>query len=167
MFIGGLRVGRTPEYLGKRLGHHEIRSVALYLLVAPGTVLLCCALSLVLGHGASSMGNAGPHGLTELIYAYASSAAGNGSAMAGFDGTTDFHQVLMSGAMLVGRYLPMVFVLFPAGRLARGRTVAPSAGTLRTSGAVFVSLTTAVALSLALLNYLPALSLGPVAEGLG
>ncbi|MER5493569.1 potassium-transporting ATPase subunit KdpA [Streptomyces sp. NPDC002490] len=167
VFIGGLMVGRTPEYLGKRLGHHEIRSVALYLLVAPGTVLLCCALSLVLGHGASSMGNAGPHGLTELIYAYTSSAAGNGSAMAGFDGTTDFHQVLMSGAMLVGRYLPMALVLFLAGRLARGRTVAPSAGTLRTGGAAFVSLTTAVALLLALLNYLPALSLGPVAEGLG
>ncbi|MFD7551129.1 potassium-transporting ATPase subunit KdpA [Streptomyces sp. NPDC059578] len=166
VFIGGLMVGRTPEYLGKRLGHHEIRYVALYTLVAPATILLSAALALALGHGRSSMGEPGPHGLTELIYAYTSSVVSNGSAMAGFNGATDFHHLLMSAVMLLGRYLPMVFLLALAGRLARGRSTATTAGTLRTTGVTFVALATGVALLSALLNHLPVLSLGPLAEGL-
>ncbi|MEU0687869.1 potassium-transporting ATPase subunit KdpA [Streptomyces uncialis] len=167
MFIGGLMVGRTPEYLGKRLGWREMRFIALYALVAPVTILSCAALAVALGPGVSSMDEPGPHGLTELIYAYTSGVVSNGSAMAGFDGTTDFHQLLMTGAMLVGRYLPMVFLLALAGRLARVTPSAVTSGTLRARGAAFVVLATGSALILALLNFLPALSLGPLAEGLG
>ncbi|MFI5943257.1 potassium-transporting ATPase subunit KdpA [Streptomyces uncialis] len=167
MFIGGLMVGRTPEYLGKRLGWREMRFVALYTLVAPVTILSCAALAVALGPGVSSMDEPGPHGLTELIYAYTSGVVSNGSAMAGFDGTTDFHQLLMTGAMLIGRYLPMVFLLALAGRLARLTPSAVTSGTLRARGAAFVVLATGSALILALLNFLPVLSLGPLAEGLG
>ncbi|MGX2998656.1 potassium-transporting ATPase subunit KdpA [Streptomyces sp. JNUCC 64] len=166
VFLGGLMTGRTPGYLGKSLGPPEIRRIALYTLVAPATILLAAALALALGHGEPSMDDTGPHGLTELVYAYTSSATGNGSAMAGFDGTTPFHQSLMSVVMLVGRYLPMALVLALAGGLARGRPTATTAGTLRTTGVTFGTLATMMALLLALLSHLPVLSLGPLAEGL-
>ncbi|MFJ4846967.1 MULTISPECIES: potassium-transporting ATPase subunit KdpA [unclassified Streptomyces] len=166
VFIGGLMVGRTPEYLRKRIGFGEMRHVVLYALVAPTTVLVCSAIAVALPEGRSSMGNTGPHGLSELIYAYTSNAASNGSAMAGFNGATDFHNLLMVAAMLLGRYVPIVFVLALAGRLARQRPGVVTVGTLRPYGVNFVVLATGAALVLALLNFLPALSLGPVAEGL-
>ncbi|GAA5035930.1 hypothetical protein GCM10023317_89610 [Actinopolymorpha pittospori] len=166
VFIGGLMVGRTPEYLRKRLGFGEMRYVVLYALVAPTTILLSSAVAVAFQAGPSSMGNPGPHGLTELIYAYTSNVNSNGSAMAGFNGATDFHNLLMSAAMLVGRYLPMVFLLALAGRLARQQPVVETAGTLRAQGVNFVVLATGTAMILALLNFLPALSLGPIAEGL-
>ncbi|MFF3560979.1 potassium-transporting ATPase subunit KdpA [Streptomyces sp. NPDC002574] len=166
VFVGGLMVGRTPEYLRKRIGFGEMRYVVLYALVAPTAILVCSAIAVALPDGRSSMGNAGPHGLTELIYAYTSNTASNGSAMAGFNGATDFHNLLMVAAMLIGRYLPIVFVLALAGRLARQRPGVVTVGTLRPYGVNFVVLATGAALVLALLNFLPALSLGPVAEGL-
>ncbi|MGW5361754.1 potassium-transporting ATPase subunit KdpA [Actinopolymorpha pittospori] len=166
VFIGGLMVGRTPEYLRKRIGFGEMRYVVLYALVAPTTILLSSAVAVAFQAGPSSMGNPGPHGLTELIYAYTSNVNSNGSSMAGFNGATDFHNLLMSAAMLVGRYLPMVFLLALAGRLARQQPVVETAGTLRAQGVNFVALATGTALILALLNFLPALSLGPIAEGL-
>ncbi|MFD5569172.1 potassium-transporting ATPase subunit KdpA [Streptomyces cadmiisoli] len=166
VFLGGLMVGRTPEYLRKRLGFGEMRHVVLYALVSPTAVLACVALAVALGHGPSSMGNPGPHGLTELTYAYTSNVNSNGSAMAGFNGATDFHNLLMSAAMLIGRCLPMVFVLALAGRLARQRPGVVTVGTLQARGVNFVALATGAALLLALLNYLPVLSLGPLAEGL-
>ncbi|MFD3454374.1 potassium-transporting ATPase subunit KdpA [Streptomyces sp. NPDC058691] len=166
VFIGGLMVGRTPEYLRKRIGFGEMRHVVLYALVAPTAILVCSAIAVALPEGRSSMGNTGPHGLSELIYAYTSNTASNGSAMAGFNGATDFHNLLMVAAMLVGRYVPIVFVLALAGRLARQRPGVVTAGTLRPYGVNFVVLATGAALVLALLNFLPALSLGPVAEGL-
>ncbi|MER5531215.1 potassium-transporting ATPase subunit KdpA [Streptomyces sp. NPDC002677] len=166
VFVGGLMVGRTPEYLRKRIGFPEMRYVVLYALVAPTAVLGCAALAVALGDGQSSMGNPGPHGLTELVYAYTSNVNSNGSAMAGFNGATDFHNLLMTAAMLVGRYVPMVFLLALAGRLARQQPGVVTVGTLQARGVNFVALATGAALILALLNFLPALSLGPLAEGL-
>ncbi|MFE2065235.1 potassium-transporting ATPase subunit KdpA [Streptomyces sp. NPDC059467] len=166
VFVGGLMVGRTPEYLRKRIGFPEMRYVVLYALVAPTAVLGCAALAIALGEGQPSMGNPGPHGLTELVYAYTSNVNSNGSAMAGFNGATDFHNLLMTAAMLIGRYVPMVFLLALAGRLARQRPGVVTVGTLQARGVNFVALATGAALVLALLNFLPALSLGPLAEGL-
>ncbi|MFJ6567632.1 potassium-transporting ATPase subunit KdpA [Streptomyces sp. NPDC091292] len=166
MFIGGLMVGRTPEYLGKRLGPGEMRYVVLYTLVAPVTVLVCAALAVGLGPGVTSMGNTRAHGLTEAIYAYTSNVFSNGSAMAGFNGATGFHELLMSAAMLIGRYLPIVLLLALAGRLARQRPGAVTVGTLQARGASFVALATGSSVVLALLTYLPALALGPLAEAL-
>ncbi|MFF4754471.1 potassium-transporting ATPase subunit KdpA [Streptomyces sp. NPDC002514] len=166
VFIGGLMVGRTPEYLRKRIGFPEMRYVVLYALVAPTAILGCTALAVGLGDGRTSMGNPGPHGLTELVYAYTSNVNSNGSAMAGFNGATDFHDLLMTAAMLIGRYVPMVFLLALAGRLARRQPGVVTAGTLQARGVNFVALATGAALILALLNFLPALSLGPLAEGL-
>ncbi|MEU9992624.1 potassium-transporting ATPase subunit KdpA [Streptomyces sp. NPDC048045] len=166
VFIGGLMVGRTPEYLRKRIGFPEMRYVVLYALVAPTAILGCAALAVALGDGRSSMGNPGPHGLTELVYAYTSNVNSNGSAMAGFNGATDFHNLLMVAAMLIGRYVPMVFLLALAGRLARQQPGVVTVGTLQARGVNFVALATGAALVLALLNFLPALSLGPLAEGL-
>ncbi|MEU1412476.1 potassium-transporting ATPase subunit KdpA [Streptomyces sp. NPDC005731] len=166
VFIGGLMVGRTPEYLRKRIGFPEMRYVVLYALVAPTAILGCSALAVALGQGRSSMGNPGPHGLTELVYAYTSNVNSNGSAMAGFNGATDFHNLLMSAAMLIGRYVPMVFLLALAGRLARQQPGVVTVGTLQARGVNFIALATGAALILALLNFLPALSLGPLAEGL-
>jgi K+-transporting ATPase ATPase A chain len=166
VFIGGLMIGRTPEYLRKRIGFAEMRYVVLYALVAPTAILACSAIAVALPQGRSSMGNAGPHGLSELIYAYTSNVNSNGSAMAGFNGATDFHNLLMVAAMLIGRYVPIVFVLALAGRLAKQQPGVVTVGTLRAHGVNFVVLATGAALVLALLNFLPALSLGPLAEGL-
>ncbi|MEU3298288.1 potassium-transporting ATPase subunit KdpA [Streptomyces sp. NPDC006678] len=166
VFIGGLMVGRTPEYLRKRIGFAEMRWVVVYALIPPTVILGCVGLALALGHGQTSMGNPGAHGLTELIYAYTSNTNSNGSAMAGFNGATDFHNLLMVGAMLAGRYLPMVCVLALAGRLAGQQPGIVTAGTFRAQGANFVVLATAASVILALLNFLPALSLGTIADGL-
>ncbi|MFD3943901.1 potassium-transporting ATPase subunit KdpA [Streptomyces sp. NPDC058579] len=166
VFIGGLMVGRTPEYLRKRIGYGEMRWVVTYALIPPTVILACVGLALALGHGQSSMGNPGAHGLTELIYAYTSNTNSNGSAMAGFNGATDFHNLLMVFAMLAGRYLPMVCVLALAGRLAKQQPGVVTVGTLRAHGVSFVVLATAASVILALLNFLPALSLGAVADGL-
>ncbi|MFD4322597.1 potassium-transporting ATPase subunit KdpA [Streptomyces sp. NPDC058548] len=166
VFIGGLMVGRTPEYLRKRIGYGEMRWVVVYALTPPTVILACVGLALALGHGQSSMGNPGAHGLTELIYAYTSNTNSNGSAMAGFNGATDFHNLLMVVAMLAGRYLPMVCVLALAGRLAKQQPGVVTVGTLRAHGVSFVVLATAASVILALLNFLPALSLGAVADGL-
>ena len=117
--------------------------------------------------GRASMLNVGPHGLTEVLYAYTSSVQSNGSAMAGLSGNTTFYNLTMTAAMFIGRYLPIAFVLVLAGRLARQRPVPVTAGTLRTHGVSFAVLAIGTALILALLNFLPALSMGPVADGLG
>ncbi|MER5933629.1 potassium-transporting ATPase subunit KdpA [Streptomyces sp. NPDC002054] len=166
VFIGGLMVGRTPEYLRKRIGYAEMRWVVVYALIPPTVILTCSAFALAMGDAQSSMGNAGAHGLTELIYAYTSNTNSNGSAMAGFNGATDFHNLLMVVAMLAGRYLPMVCVLALAGRLARQQPGVVTVGTLRAQGVNFVVLATAASVILALLNFLPALSLGTIADGL-
>ncbi|MFI9558626.1 potassium-transporting ATPase subunit KdpA [Nonomuraea endophytica] len=166
VFLGGLMVGRTPEFMGKRIGYLEMRNVVLYSLVAPTTILVLTALAVALPAGRSSMGNVGAHGLMEVLYAYTSNVNSNGSAMAGLNGNTMFYNLTMTVGMLVGRYLPIAFVLALAGKLVVQRPVPVTAGTLRTSGLNFVVLATGGALILALLNFLPALSLGPLADGL-
>src|SRR5262249_30267359 len=111
VFLGGLMIGRTPEYLGKRIGATEVRYVALHQRGAPATILSLSASAVALPDGPASMGNPGPHGLAELIYAYTSNVNGNGSAFAGFNGATTFFNLTMSIGMLIGRYLPIVVVL--------------------------------------------------------
>jgi potassium-transporting ATPase potassium-binding subunit len=166
VFLGGLMVGRTPELLGKRIGTIEMRNVVLYSLVAPTTILLLTALAIALPAGRASMGNAGAHGFMELLYAYTSNVNGNGSAMAGFNGNTMFFNLTMTVGMLVGRYLPIALVLALAGRLVQQQPMPITVGTLRTHGATFVVLATGGAVVLALLNFLPALALAPLADAL-
>jgi K+-transporting ATPase ATPase A chain len=166
VFLGGLMVSRTPDYLRKRIRAREMKMVALYYLATPLALLAAAGLAIALPAGRASVGNPGPHGLSEIVYAFTSAANSNGSAFAGLSGDTTFYNVLLALVMLLGRYVPMVFVLGLAGSLTRQRPVAVSAGSLRTDGPMFVSLALGVALVLVFLTFLPALSLGPLAEGL-
>jgi K+-transporting ATPase ATPase A chain len=166
VFVGGLMVGRTPEYLRKRIGAREMKLVVLYALVAPTLILVFTAIAMAVPSARASMGNVGPHGLSEILYAFTSNANSNGSAFAGLNGNTPFYNNTMSIVMLLGRYLPILFVLALAGGLAKQSPGATTIGTLRAHGVNFVALATGAALILALLNFLPALSLGPLAGGL-
>jgi potassium-transporting ATPase potassium-binding subunit len=167
VFIGGLMVGRTPEYLRKRIGAREMKHVVGYALVAPTLILVFTAVAMAVPSARAAMGNAGPHGLTEILYAYTSNTNSNGSAFAGLSGDTTFYNTTMSIAMLLGRYLPILLILGLAGSLAAQSQGATTVGTLRAHGVNFVVLTTGAAVILALLNFLPALSLGPLAGGTG
>ena len=166
VFLGGLMVSRTPEYLRKRIRASEMKMVALYYLATPIPLLAAAGLALALPAGRALIGNPGAHGLSEVVYAFTSAANSNGSAFGGLSGGTTFYNVTLALVMLLGRYVPMVFVLGLAGSLARQRPVAVTAGSLRTNGPMFVSLALGVALVLVFLTFLPALSLGPLAEGL-
>ena len=166
VFLGGLMVGRTPEFLRKRIGGREMTQVALYYLATPFVLLVGAAIAMALPGERASISNSGAHGLSELLYAFTSSANSNGSAFAGFNGNTDWYNLVLGLVMLLGRYLPMVFVLALAGSLARQKPGAVTAGTLRTDGPLFATLTGASALVLVGLTFLPALALGPLAEGL-
>ena len=166
VFLGGLMVSRTPEYLRKRIRASEMKMVALYYLATPIPLLAAAGLALALPAGRASIGNPGAHGLSEVVYTFTSAASSNGSAFGGLSGGTTFYNVTLALVMLLGRYVPMVFVLGLAGSLARQRPVAVTAGSLRTDGPMFVSLALGVALVLVFLTFLPALSLGPLAEGL-
>jgi K+-transporting ATPase ATPase A chain len=166
VFLGGLMVGRTPEFVRKRIGGREMTQVALYYLATPFVLLVGAAIAIALPGERASMGNSGSHGLSEVLYAFTSSANSNGSSFAGFNGNTTWYNVVLGLVMLLGRYLPMVFVLALAGSLARQKPGAVTAGTLRTDGPMFVTLTGASAVVLVGLTFLPALALGPLAEGL-
>ncbi|MFC1411595.1 potassium-transporting ATPase subunit KdpA [Streptacidiphilus sp. N1-12] len=167
VFVAGLMVGRTPEYLGKKLGAREMKFASLYILATPA-VVLCgtgLAMSLKAGHG-GGMNNSGPHGFSEVLYAFTSAANNNGSAFAGITVTSPHWQTALGLAMLFGRFLPMVFVLALAGSLARQQPIPESAGTLKTTSPLFVSMLSGVILIVVGLTYFPALALGPLAEGL-
>ncbi len=166
VFLAGLMIGRTPEYLGKKLGAREIKLAACALLVTPALVLVGTALAMALGDGEDSMTNVGPHGFSEVLYAYASAANNNGSAFAGLSANTDFFNTTLGLAMLLGRFLPMVFVLALAGSLAEQRRVPVTVGTLQTHNPLFSGLLVATTVIVAGLTFFPALSLGPLAEGL-
>jgi K+-transporting ATPase ATPase A chain len=166
VFLGGLMVGRTPDYLGKRIGAGEIKLVSLYLLATPTVVLAATGLALALPAGRSAIGNPGAHGLSEVLYAFTSAGNSNGSALAGLSADTSLYNTLLGLVMLLGRYLPMVFVIGLAGRLARQRPTIITAGTLPTHRPLFVGLVLAVVLLITGLTYLPALALGPLGEGL-
>jgi K+-transporting ATPase ATPase A chain len=166
VFIAGLMVGRTPEYLGKKLGGREIKFASLYILTTPLVALVGTALAMALPGERASMLNTGPHGLSEVLYAFTSAANNNGSAFAGISVNTNWYNTALGIAMLIGRFLPMVFVLGLAGSLARQKPVPASDGTLPTHRLLFVGLLTGVALIVVGLTYFPALALGPLAEGL-
>ncbi|TXS50083.1 potassium-transporting ATPase subunit KdpA [Streptomyces sp. t39] len=166
VFIAGLMVGRTPEYLGKKIGTREIKLAACYILVTPALVLGFTAASFVLDTPANSMTNSGAHGFSEILYAYTSGANNNGSAFAGLNADTQWFNTTIGIAMLLGRFLPMVFVLALAGSLAEQKPVPETAGTLRTAKPLFTGLLAGTIMIVTGLTYFPALALGPLAEGL-
>jgi K+-transporting ATPase ATPase A chain len=166
VFIAGLMVGRTPEYLGKKLGAREMKFASLYILTTPLVALVGTALAMALPGERASMLNSGPHGLSEVLYAFTSAANNNGSAFAGISVNTVWYNTALGIAMLIGRFLPMVFVLGLAGSLARQKPVPASEGTLPTHRPLFIGLVTGVTLIVVALTYFPALALGPLAEGL-
>ncbi|MFB7289915.1 potassium-transporting ATPase subunit KdpA [Actinacidiphila glaucinigra] len=166
VFVAGLMVGRTPEYLGKKLGGREMKFASLYILTTPAIVLVGAGLAMALPGERAGMLNTGAHGFSEVLYAFTSAANNNGSAFAGLTVNTDWYNTALGLAMLFGRFLPIVFVLALAGSLARQQPVPATAGTLPTHRPQFVGLLTAVILIVVGLTYFPALALGPLAEGL-
>ncbi|GAA4749911.1 potassium-transporting ATPase subunit KdpA [Actinomycetospora chibensis] len=166
VFLAGLMVGRTPEYLGKRLGRREVTCAVVVVLTMPALVLLGTGLAIALPSTADAMTNSGPHGLSEVLYAYASAANNNGSAFGGLTVTSGFFQTTLGVAMLLGRFLPIVAVLALAGLLARQTRVAPSTGTLSTGTPLFSVLVAGTVVLVAAITFLPALALSPLAEGL-
>ncbi|MGW6860796.1 potassium-transporting ATPase subunit KdpA [Streptomyces xanthophaeus] len=166
VFIAGLMVGRTPEYLGKKIGTREIKLAACYILVTPALVLCFTAAAMALPTPVDSMTNSGAHGFSEILYAYTSGANNNGSAFAGLNADTQWFNSTIGIAMLLGRFLPMVFVLALAGSLAEQQPVPETAGTLRTDKPLYSGLLVGTILIITGLTYFPALALGPLAEGL-
>ncbi|MEU7097251.1 potassium-transporting ATPase subunit KdpA [Streptomyces longwoodensis] len=166
VFIAGLMVGRTPEYLGKKIGSREIKLAACYILVTPALVLIFTAASTALPTPPHSMLNSGAHGFSEVLYAFTSASNNNGSAFAGLNANTDWFNTMTGLAMILGRFLPMVFVLALAGSLAEQKPVPVTAGTLRTEKPLFTGLLVGAILIITGLTYFPALALGPLAEGL-
>ncbi|MGV9618352.1 potassium-transporting ATPase subunit KdpA [Streptomyces tendae] len=166
VFIAGLMVGRTPEYLGKKIGTREIKFAACYILITPALVLVFTAAAMALPTPGDSMTNSGAHGFSEILYAYTSASNNNGSAFAGLNADTQWFNTTLGLAMLLGRFLPMVFVLALAGSLARQQPVPVTKGTLRTEKPLFSGLLVGAVLIITGLTYFPALALGPLAEGL-
>jgi potassium-transporting ATPase potassium-binding subunit len=166
VFVGGLMVGRTPEYIGKKIRPTEMKYAALYFLTLPVIILTAAGLSIGTPIGQRAIDNPGPHGLTEIVYAFASMANNNGSAFAGLGTGQAWYQVLGGFVMLFGRFAPEIFALGLAGSLARQQPVPASAGTLDTRTPLFVGMLVGVILILVGLTYFPALALGPFAEGL-
>ncbi|KDN84563.1 potassium-transporting ATPase subunit KdpA [Kitasatospora cheerisanensis] len=166
VFVAGLMVGRTPEYLGKKLGGREMKFASLYILTTPALVLIGAGTAIALPGERAGMLNSGPHGFSEVLYAFTSAANNNGSAFAGITVNTAWYDTALGLAMVFGRFLPMVFVLALAGSLARQQPVPASAGTLPTHRPLFVGLLSGVVLIVVGLTYFPALALGPIAEGL-
>lgn len=166
VFIAGLMVGRTPEYLRKKISAREIKLASLYILVTPAVVLIGAAASAVLPGPLKARTNDGPHGLTEILYAYTSMGNNNGSAFGGLGTNTLWYNTTGGIVMLLGRFLPIVFVLALAGSLARQSQVPVTEGTLPTHRPLFVGLLTGVVVLLVALTYFPAVALGPLAEGL-
>jgi K+-transporting ATPase ATPase A chain len=166
IFVAGLMVGRTPEYLGKKLEAKEVKMTMLAILILPLSYLGFTALAVVTETGVASMANAGPHGFTEALYAYVSQTGNNGSAFAGLTGNTLFYNVTGALAMLIGRFLMIVPMLAVAGSLAAKKKAPPSSGTFPTHGALFVGLLVGVVLIVGGLTFFPALALGPIVEHL-
>jgi K+-transporting ATPase ATPase A chain len=166
VFIAGLMVGRTPEYLGKKVESREMRMVMLYVLVFPFVILVLTGISVVLPAGLKGLNNAGPHGLTEILYAFTSTPANNGSAFAGLTGTTYYYNTLFGFATLIGRFGMQVPMLAAAGFLAEKRIAPESAGTFPVTTPLFVVLLISVILIVGALTFFPAWSLGPIVEHL-
>lgn len=166
VFLAGLMVGRTPEYLRKRIRAREVKLVVLYQFATPAAILIGSAVAIGSSNGRAAMGNTGAHGLSEVVYAFTSSANSNGSAFAGLNGNTAFFNTALALTMLAGRYLPIIFVIVLAGALAGQQPGIATVGTLRSHGPAFAFMTVGVALVVGALSYFPVLSLGPLADGL-
>ncbi|MER7080703.1 K+-transporting ATPase ATPase A chain [Saccharopolyspora kobensis] len=166
VFLAGLMVGRTPEYLGKKLGRREVTAAAISILAMPTVVLLGAGTALALPSTSDAMANGGAHGLSEVLYAFASAGNNNGSAFAGLTVTSDFFQIALGLAMLFGRFVPILAVLMLAGSVAAQQRTPATAGTLPTTGPLFAGLLGGTVVLVAALTFLPALALGPIAEAL-
>ncbi|HWZ29435.1 MAG TPA: potassium-transporting ATPase subunit KdpA [Gemmatimonadales bacterium] len=166
VFIAGLMVGRTPEYLGKKIQSREVQMAMLYVLIFPAVILLFTAASVVLPQGLAGLSNAGPHGLSEILYAFTSVTGNNGSAFAGLTGTTYYYNTLLGVGTLFGRFAMMVPMLALAGFLSERKTSPESAGTFPVASPLFVVLLLGVILIVGALTFFPALALGPVVEHL-
>ncbi|HEX3826051.1 MAG TPA: potassium-transporting ATPase subunit KdpA [Sporichthyaceae bacterium] len=166
VFVAGLMVGRTPEYLGKKIGAREMKFAATYYLITPMVVLVGTAVAIARPGERAGMANTGPHGFSEVLYAFTSAGNNNGSAFGGLTANTVWYNTALGAVMLVGRFLPMIFVLALAGSLASQGKVPDSAGTLPTHRPQFIAMVVGVVVILIALTYLPALALGPLAEGI-
>jgi K+-transporting ATPase ATPase A chain len=164
VFVAGLMVGRTPEYLGKKIEAKEVKMAMLAILILPLSMLAFTAVSVMLPFGLSSIQDPGPHGFSEVLYLFTSQTANNGSAFAGFTGNTLWYNTTGGLAMLIGRYFVIVPMMAVAGSLVAKKTVPASAGTFPTTGALFVGLLVGVILIIGGLTFFPALALGPIAE---
>jgi K+-transporting ATPase ATPase A chain len=164
VFIAGLMVGRTPEYLGKKIEAREMKLAMLYVLIFPLLILGFSAWAAVTSYGVSALGNAGPHGLSEILYAFSSQAGNNGSAFGGLSGNTLFYNVVGAIDMLIGRFMMMIPALAIAGVMVGKKTVPPGPGTFPTNGALFTVLLVAVIIIVGALTFFPALCLGPIVE---
>ncbi|MEH1166312.1 potassium-transporting ATPase subunit KdpA [Micromonospora sp. CPCC 205539] len=165
VFVAGLMVGRTPEYLGKKIGAREIKFASLYFLITPILVLVGTAAAFATGNNSTAL-NVGPHGLSEVLYAFTSASNNNGSAFGGITVNTTWWDTALGLCMLFGRFLPIIFVLGLAGSLARQAPTPASEGTLPTHRPLFIGMVVGVTVVLVALTFLPALALGPLAEGL-
>jgi K+-transporting ATPase ATPase A chain len=166
VFVAGLMVGRTPEYLRKKITAREMKLVSLYILTMPLIVLFGTGIAMAFDTPRASMLSAGPHGLSEVLYGFMSAANNNGSAFAGLTANTTFYNIALGLAMLLGRFIPLILVLALSGSLARQQEVPQTQGTLPTHGPLFVGMLTGVTLIVAGLTFFPVLALGPLAEGL-
>jgi potassium-transporting ATPase potassium-binding subunit len=166
IFVAGLMVGRTPEYVGKKIEAREVKMAMLAILVLPLMYLGWTAIAVVLPSAVASMANAGPHGFTEVLYAFTSATGNNGSAFAGLSGNTFFYNLALASAMFVGRFFMIVPAMAMAGSLAGKKSIPASAGTLPTTGGLFVGLVVGVILIIGGLTFFPALALGPIVEHL-
>jgi K+-transporting ATPase ATPase A chain len=166
MFVAGLMVGRTPEYLGKKIEAKEVKMAMLAILCLPLAMLGFTAIATVLPSAVASIANPGPHGFSEILYAYTSGAANNGSAFGGLSGNTPWYNITLGIAMLVGRFLVIVPALAMAGSLVSKKIVPESTGTFPTHGPLFVGLLAGVILIVVGLTFFPALALGPIVEHL-
>jgi K+-transporting ATPase ATPase A chain len=165
VFIAGLMVGRTPEYLGKKIEAYDVKMAMLYVLIFPLMILVLAAASSLLPQGLATLSNSGPHGLSEILYAFTSGTGNNGSAFAGLGGNR-WYNLTMAFTMLVGRFLMIVPMLAVAGSLARKKAVPPSPGTFPVTTPIFAALLVSVIIIVGALTFFPALSLGPILEHL-
>ena len=164
MFVAGLMVGRTPEYVGKKIEAREVKMAMLAILILPLMMLGWTAVAAVVPSAVASIANGGPHGFSEMLYLFSSSTGNNGSAFAGITGNTDFYNLAGAVAMFVGRFWMIIPAMAIAGSLAAKKTIAASAGTFPTTGGLFVGLVVGVILIVGGLTFFPALALGPLVE---
>jgi K+-transporting ATPase ATPase A chain len=164
VFLGGLMVGRTPEYLGKKIEAREMKLASIFILTTPFVVLLGTAVGVMTAAGTAGIANPGAHGFSEILYAFSSAGNNNGSAFGGLSVNTPFYNVALGIAMWVGRFWPIVAALAIAGSLAAKKRVPVTEGTMPTHGPLFITLLIGTILLIGVLNYIPALALGPVVE---